>query len=70
MGNTGDVYAFLGVSVLQTQADPPTWEAMIWQRGKRPLRFHASTQDGAWKLAGQHLAAMADAKREAAEVAV
>ena len=70
MGNT---YGLPSVSVLKIQDEPATWEAMLWHRGGKPMRFYASTRDDALKQVGRHLVALGDVVAgdllQAAEVA-
>ena len=66
----GKIRELVSVSVLKIEDDPPTWEAIVYQYGDTPMQFYASSRDEALRQVGCHLLAVADAKREAAEVAV
>ena len=69
----GNVYGLLSVSVLKIQNDPATWEAMLWQRGGKPMRFYGGSRDEALRQVGRHLVALGDVVAgdllQAAEVA-
>ena len=56
----GDTYGLLSVSALKISDDPATWEAMLWQRGGKPMRFYASSRDEALRQVGRHMLALGD----------
>ena len=65
MGNT---YGLLSVAALKISDTPPTWEATLWQRGGKPMRFYGGTRDEALKQAGRHMQALGDVVADAEAV--